>query len=87
MHDFKDKELGKAIPYGIYDITNNEGWVSVGIDHDTAQFCDSETVVAQDGVTRLPKGEAIDHSRLRREQWVEVSVVEGGLARTPMTSV
>ena len=38
MHDFKDKELGKAIPYGIYDITNNEGWVSVGIDHDTAQF-------------------------------------------------
>ena len=38
VHDFKDKELGKAIPYGIYDITNNEGWVSVGIDHDTAQF-------------------------------------------------
>ena len=38
VHDFKDKELGKAIPYGIDDITNNEGWVSVGIDHDTAQF-------------------------------------------------
>ncbi|MCA1681512.1 MAG: ISAzo13 family transposase, partial [Actinobacteria bacterium] len=37
-HDFKDKELGKAIPYGIYDLANNEGWVSVGIDHDTAQF-------------------------------------------------
>lgn len=37
-HDFKDKELGKAIPYGIYDIGRNEGWVSVGIDHDTAQF-------------------------------------------------
>lgn len=37
-HDFEDKELGKAIPYGIYDIGRNEGWVSVGIDHDTAQF-------------------------------------------------
>jgi hypothetical protein len=38
VHDFPDKELGKAIPYGVYDITTNEGWVSVGIDHDTAQF-------------------------------------------------
>ena len=38
MHDFKDKELGKAIPYGIYDMLHNEGWVSVGIDHDTARF-------------------------------------------------
>jgi transposase len=38
VHDFIDKKLGKAIPYGVYDITNNEGWVSVGIDHDTAQF-------------------------------------------------
>jgi Rhodopirellula transposase DDE domain len=38
VHDFVDQELGKAIPYGIYDMTNNEGWVSVGIDHDTAQF-------------------------------------------------
>lgn len=38
VHDFVDQELGKAIPYGVYDVTNNEGWVSVGIDHDTAQF-------------------------------------------------
>jgi DDE family transposase len=38
VHDFKDKELGKAIPYGVYDMTNNQGWVSVGIDHDTAYF-------------------------------------------------
>jgi len=37
-HDVKDKELGKAIPYGIYDLANDEGWVTVGIDHDTAQF-------------------------------------------------
>jgi hypothetical protein len=38
VHDFPDKHLGKAIPYGIYDLASNEGWVSVGIDHDTAQF-------------------------------------------------
>jgi hypothetical protein len=37
-HDFLDEDLGKAIPYGIYDIGNNEGWVSVGISHDTAEF-------------------------------------------------
>jgi len=37
-HDFKDKELGKAIPYGIYDVGSDEGWVSVGISADTAQF-------------------------------------------------
>jgi hypothetical protein len=38
VYDFVNKELGKAIPYGVYDIMHNEGWVSVGIDHDTAQF-------------------------------------------------
>lgn len=38
VHDFADKNLGKAIPYGIYDLTANLGWVSVGTDHDTAAF-------------------------------------------------
>jgi hypothetical protein len=38
VHDFKDKQLGKAIPYGVYDIGSDQGWVNVGIDHDTAQF-------------------------------------------------
>jgi len=37
-HDFPDEELGKAIPYGIFDVGRNEGWVSVGISADTAQF-------------------------------------------------
>ena len=37
-HDFPDRELGKAIPYGVYDLTANTGWVSVGTDHDTAAF-------------------------------------------------
>jgi hypothetical protein len=38
VHDFEDPELGKAGPYGIYDVTANMGWVSVGIGHDTAEF-------------------------------------------------
>ena len=38
MHDFIDPQLGKAIPYGIYDLTQNKGWINVGIDHDTAEF-------------------------------------------------
>jgi hypothetical protein len=38
VHDFPDKTLGKAVPYGIYDLGDNTGWVSVGCDHDTAAF-------------------------------------------------
>jgi hypothetical protein len=37
-HDFKDKDLGKAIPYGIYDVGRNEGYVNVGVTHDTPEF-------------------------------------------------
>ena len=38
VHDFVIPELGRAAPYGVYDIGNNTGWVSVGVDHDTATF-------------------------------------------------
>lgn len=38
VHDFMDKQLGKGIPYGVYDTAKDEAWVSVGIDHDTASF-------------------------------------------------
>jgi transposase len=38
IHDFADKQLGKVIPYAVYDIGRNEGWVSVGVTHDTAEF-------------------------------------------------
>jgi transposase len=38
VHDFLIKELGRAVPYGIYDLAANAGWVSVGVDHDTAAF-------------------------------------------------
>ncbi len=38
VHDFADPQLGKAIPYGVYDLAADTGWVNVGIDHDTAAF-------------------------------------------------
>ena len=38
VHDFLIKEFGRAVPYGIYDLAANFGWISVGIDHDTAEF-------------------------------------------------
>jgi transposase len=38
VHDFVDPELGRATPYGVYDLSRNSGWISVGMDHDTAEF-------------------------------------------------
>jgi len=38
VHDFIIPELGRAVPYGVYDIASDAGWVSVGVDHDTAAF-------------------------------------------------
>ncbi len=38
VHDFEDKKLGKVVPYGVYDVSANEGWVSVGITSDTTEF-------------------------------------------------
>ena len=38
VHDFKDEVLGKAVPYGVCDVAADAGWVSVGVDHDTAEF-------------------------------------------------
>lgn len=58
VHDFLDKKLGKAIPYGVYDILNNQGWVNVGIDHDTAQFATHSIRRwwKQMGQRRFPRG-------------------------------
>ena len=39
VHDFLIKELARAVPYGVYDLAANFGWVSVGVDHDTAAPC------------------------------------------------
>jgi hypothetical protein len=61
VHDFVDKELGKAIPYGVYDVTNNQGWVSVGINHDTAYFAAASVRRwwQEMGAARFPRAEAL----------------------------
>ena len=61
VHDFPDPELGKAIPYGIYDLGRNTGWVSVGQDHDTAsaRCCQSASVVASGGTVSLRTGSSV----------------------------
>lgn len=60
VHDFLDPQLGKAIPYGIYDLSENQGWVSVGIDHDTARF-------ATEAIRRWWKKIGAKHYRKARE--------------------
>ncbi len=60
-HDFKDKQLGHAIPYGVYDLAADEGWVSVGITSDTAQFAVS-TIISwwqHLGKQRYPSAETL----------------------------
>lgn len=61
VHDFQDKGLGKAIPYGVYDVTNNQGWVSVGIDHDTAYFAAASIRRwwQEMGTRRFPRAEEV----------------------------
>ena len=57
VHDFPDKELGKVAPYGVYDLANNEGWVSVGINHDTARFASNSVLRwwREMGARRFPR--------------------------------
>ena len=57
VHDFEDKELGKVVPYGVYDVGANEGWVSVGVTSDTAEFAvhSIRTWLARMGRKRYPK--------------------------------
>ena len=83
MHDFADKILGKVAPYGFYDVATNMGWVSLGIDHDTAEFAVNAVrrwhqVV---GVRSLPRGNpAVDHRRWRRLEWITRAAMETGIA-------
>ena len=68
-HDFPSQAEGKAIPYGVYDLANDEGWVSVGIDHDTSQFAVASILAWWEnlGARAVPRREHVDdHRRLRR---------------------
>ena len=61
VYDFIDKELGKAVPYGVYDIAQNQGWVSVGISSDTAEFAVNtiKTWWQQMGKEQYPKAQKL----------------------------
>ena len=78
-HDFEDKDLGKVVPYGVYDVTANTGFVSVGITSDTAQFAvqSIRTWLARMGPRTLSGHERTDdHGRLRRLEWRARASVE-----------
>ena len=84
VHDFPDPELGKAIPYGVYDMTADKGWVSVGTDHDTASFA-VESVrrwwQSMGAAPSVPGGpQAPDHGRRRR-----LCKIRRHLTRIPIT--
>jgi len=80
VHDFVDKKLGRATPYGVYDMAQNQGWVTVGIDHDTAEFAVASIqqwwqtlgYPTYPGATRLlitADGGGSNGSRLRLWKW------------------
>src|SRR5882762_1348645 len=90
VHDFLIKELGRAVPYGIYDLAANSGWVSVGVDHDTAAFAVNSIRQWWRTVGRaLSRGDPIaDHRRWRGQQRlagaaVETRVAEAGQRARP----
>jgi Rhodopirellula transposase DDE domain len=67
VHDFPSDALGKAIPYGVYDIADNSGFVNVGTDHDTPVFASdvNPRVVEADGQQALPRCHGTLHHRRR----------------------
>ena len=68
VHDFIIPELGRANPYGIYDIAHNTGWVSVGVDHDTAAFAVETIRRWWNGMGQAyPRHRAADHGGCRRK--------------------
>ena len=88
VHDFEDKTLGKVVPYGVYDVAADEGWVSVGITADTAEFAvqSIRTWLERMGRQRYPAGpRADDHGRLRRLQRRARAAVEGRAAEASPT--
>ena len=81
VHDFIDPELGRAVPYGVYDITNNVGWVSVGITSDTSAFA-VNTIRRWWQTMGCEAYASADHGGRRRFQWLARAVVENRTGKT-----
>jgi hypothetical protein len=83
VHDFEDKELGKVVPYGVYDVGANEGFVSIGITSDTAEFAVQSIpyLARAHGARALSMHERVDdHGGLRRLERRARAAVEGRAA-------
>ena len=81
VHDFPGDAVGKAIPYGVYDMARNEAWVSVGRDHDTPAFAVASIRQWWTMMGRWAYPHAtslLDHRRRGRQQWVSLAGVEEG---------
>ena len=84
VHDFEDKRLGKVVPYGVYDVTANAGFVSVGITSDTAEFAvqSIRCWLERMGRQRYPNAARIDdHGGLRRLEWRACAALEDRVAK------
>ena len=84
VYDFLIKSLGKAALYGVYDLLQNQGWVSVGIDHDTAQFAVNSirrwwNEMGQAAFSACQG--AVDHGGRRRQQQPSHAALESVAAR------
>jgi hypothetical protein len=92
VHDFEDKELGKVVPYGVYDVAANSGFVSVGVNADTAEFAVAAVRrwFDQMGRERYPNARELtitaDVPRRARDEgrleWIACSVMENRIAET-----
>ena len=84
VHDFENKDLGKVVPYGVYDLADNSGWVSVG--HRPATPPSSRSTPSAAGLSKMGRERyparipAADHRRLRRLQWCPRAAVEARTA-------
>ena len=82
VHDFPDQQLGKAIPYGVYDVAANTGWVNVGTDHDTRSSPSAIRRWWDGSAGRLPRRRpTADHRGRRRLQRLPDPIVEGRAGR------
>jgi hypothetical protein len=80
VHDFIDPKLSRAVPYGVYDISHNVGWVSVGTDHEHRQLCRpcDPPMVEDHGKEALFQGDTADDlRRWWRQQWLSRPPMEG----------
>src|SRR5450432_1354017 len=78
VHDFIDPEQGRAAPYGVYDLQENEAWVSVGLSHDTGEFAVQtiRTWWKEMGASRYPDASSLTNGRRWRKQWLPTALVE-----------